>query len=430
PSVPDDLAGYWVLDQIKETVREGGHKIVNLSLGPTLAVEDDMEPNRWTSELDQLAWDNDVLFVVAAGNDGDADREAGLHRVQVPADMANGLTVGACDAPSPAAKWSRAPYSSMGPGRHGNRVQPMGVQFGGASSQMFNVLRTDGTFLEAAGTSFAAPVVTHSLAELVNHLPRVNANVLRAFAVHFAERPRQHVKLRDEIGHGRLPLSFVDSLECNADEVHVLLIDDIQHGDLAGYQLPVPDAVSSQIKMRVTMVYSSPVDPTQPTEYTNAALELSFRPHQHRFTFKPPKGDNAKSVVLDLRSPDARALMTDGWSPSQEPATKTLSTAKGRTEQQLRDAGKWETIRTHQITLNPDEVDRPRLEVSYVARRAGGLDREPTEVPFAVLVTVTDPSSAGTLYDAVSAQFSALRPTQRATQRVRTRSASEQSIWR
>ena len=111
-----------MLDRIKEEVEQKGHRIVNLSLGPTLAVEEDMEPNRWTSELDHLAWERDVLFVVAAGNDGEADRATGLHRVQVPADMANGMAVGACDAPSPDAPWARAPYSSMGPGRHGSRV--------------------------------------------------------------------------------------------------------------------------------------------------------------------------------------------------------------------------------------------------------------------------------------------------------------------
>ena len=155
PHVPGDLEGYWVLDRIKEAVETKGHRLVNLSLGPTLAVEDDMEPNRWTSELDALAWDRDVLFVVAAGNEGDQDRATGLHRVQVPADMANGLAVGACDAPSPQTPWGRAPYSSMGPGRHGARVQPLGVQFGGVDNRMFNLLRADGSFLEATGTSFA-----------------------------------------------------------------------------------------------------------------------------------------------------------------------------------------------------------------------------------------------------------------------------------
>ena len=421
PNIPGDLEGYWVLDRIKETVEQGDHKLVNLSLGPTLAVEDDMEPNRWTSELDQLSWDNDVLFVVAAGNDGDQDRASELHRVQVPADMANGLAVGACDSPAPDKPWSRAPYSSMGPGRHGARVQPLGVQFGGVDSRLFNVLRADGSFLEALGTSFAAPVTTHALADLVTRLPRVNSSILRAFVTHFSERPRQHVKLRDEVGYGRQVLSYEDALDCGPDEVHVLVVDEIERGDLLGYQIPVPHGAGSDLQMRLTLAYASPIDPTQPTEYTSASLEMLLRPHQSIHSFRAPKGLDDKNQNHDLRSDDARALMTAGWTPSQEPVTRSLGAPKGSTEAQLRDSGKWETVRHHRVTLKAGETEMPRIELSYVARRAGALDNSPTKVPFAILMSITDAAEAGTLYDAVRSEHRALLPAERARVRVRTR---------
>jgi subtilisin family serine protease len=425
PDTPGDLEGYWVLDRIKETVEQGRHKLVNLSLGPTLAVEDDMEPNRWTSELDQLAWETDVLFVVAAGNDGNEDRVAGLHRVQVPADMANGLSVGACDAPAPDKPWTRASYSSMGPGRHGARVQPLGVQFGGVDSRLFKVLRVDGSFLEASGTSFAAPVTMHAISDLVTRLPRVNSSILRSFVTHFAERPRQHVKLRDEVGYGRHPLSFEGALQCEPDEVHVLFADEIERGDLLGYQIPVPRAVISDLELRLTMAYASPIDPTQPTEYTSASLELLLRPHQaiHRFT--PPPGLEVKGQTLDLRSSEARALLTAGWTPSQEPVTRALGAPRGSSETQLRDSGKWETVRHHRVTLRAGETEAPRLEVSYVARRAGALDNSPTKVPFAILLTIRDMSGAGTLYDVVRADHRILLPADRPRARVRVRGGSD-----
>ena len=81
PYSAGDLDGYWILDRIKETLAEDRHKLVNLSLGPTLAVEDDMEPNRWTAELDQLAWERDIVFVVAAGNKGKKHPHAGFYKV-------------------------------------------------------------------------------------------------------------------------------------------------------------------------------------------------------------------------------------------------------------------------------------------------------------------------------------------------------------
>lgn len=428
PRIPGDLEGYWVLDRIKETVKDKGHRIVNLSLGPTLAVEDDMEPNRWTSELDQLAWERDVLFVVAAGNDGDQDQATGLHRVQVPADMANGLTVGACDAPAPEAPWKRAFYSSMGPGRYGARVQPLGVQFGGSDVKLFDVLRADGTFLEATGTSFAAPVTTHALSDLVTKLPRVNSSVLRAFATHFAERPPQHRKLRHEVGYGRQPLSYDDILDCEPNEVHVLYVDEIERGDLLGYQLTALDAESSSLDVRLTIAHASPVDPTQPTEYTSASLELVMRPHHRIHTFTPPKGASGKSRDLEIDSEEARTLLAQGWKPSQEPASKSLKAATGLAEVKLRDSGKWETVRHYRTTLKPGEVESPRIELSYIARRSGALDNSPTKVPFAILTSVIGDRSTD-VYDRARSQFSALRPAQRPRTRLRARSSGQVPHW-
>lgn len=430
PDEDGDVEGYWVLDQIKAAVEQGGHKLVNLSLGPTLAVEDDLEPNRWTSTLDQLAWENDVLFVIAAGNDGDADRATGLHRVQVPADMANGIAVGACDAPAPLKPWGRAPYSSIGPGRHGARIQPLGVQFGGVDNRLFDVVRADGSFLEASGTSFAAPVTTHALADLVTRLPRVNSSVLRAFITHFAEPHRSHVKLRDELGFGRHALSLEDALECGPDEAHILIIDEIERGDLLGYQVPVPSGPKGNIDLRITLAYATPVAPTEPTEYTNAALELLLRPHHQMYMLTPPRSavDKPKPVAIDLRSDRARQLLVSGWTPSQEPVSKTLGAPKGASETQLRESGKWETVRYHKTGFKTGQLELPRLELSYVARRAGAIDNAPTKVPFAMLISVTDKDEGGTLYEAVRSQHQALVPAHRPRGRVRTRS-SEDPHW-
>jgi len=429
PFDPGDLDGYWVLDRIKDTLADDRHKLVNLSLGPTLAVEDDMEPNRWTAELDQLAWERDVVFVVAAGNHGDQDRQTGLHRVEVPADMANAVSVGSCDIPAPHRPWSRAPYSSMGPGRAGRRTQPLGVQFGGVDQRMFDVLRADGTFLEASGTSFSAPLVTHALADLTTRLPRVNSSVLRAFAVHFAERHRAFIAKRDELGFGRLPLTFADVMECTPDMVHVLYVDQISRGDILGYQLPWPRTFGGSAKMSVTLAYASPVEPTQPTEYTSASLELTLRPNRNMFRFSPPKGSSEPARTTDLTSVEARNLLTSGWTSGQEPVTKTLSGSASLNEADLRDSGKWETLRHHRVSFAAGEVNDPRLEIRYVARRAGALDGSPTEVPFALLVTITDPAHGGALYDEVAAQFAALRPVQRVAGRVRLRGGRENSWY-
>lgn len=419
PLIPGDLDGYWVLDEIIKVVSSNEYSIVNLSLGPELATEDTSEPNRWTSELDQLAWEQDVLFVVAAGNDGAEDEATGLNRVQVPGDMVNGLTVGACDADPPTHPWARAPYSSVGPGRHGNRVQPAGVQFGGIENDPFPVLQSDRSFWETWGTSFSAPLLTHALGDLATRLPQVTPSVLRAFAVHYAERHRSFRRLVNEVGHGRLPLSFETLLTSSADEAHVLFVDRIERGELLGYRIPAPAKPTGDIELSLTLAYLSPVEPSEPTEYTRASLETVLRPHQRMHSFRPPDGTNARSSTLDFTSADALRLMSEGWTMSQEPISKSLGAAPGSSEQRLRDAGKWETVRHHRVKLKKEDIDQPRLELSYVARRTGSLDRSPTEVPFALLVSLRDLSAAGTLHGHVAAQFPVLAQLPAAAAQVR-----------
>lgn len=418
-----DVHGYWVLDQIVKVIREKRHCIVNLSLGPVMAVEDDQEPDLWTSTLDELAWEHDILFVVAAGNFGESNRALGLHRVQVPADMANGISVGASDYAQPQRPWGRAPYSSMGPGRQGSRVQPICLQFGGVEDvNEIPILKADGKFLSSWGTSFAAPLVTHALSELVTQIPSYNPNVLRAFTAHFAERHPKHKKLQDEVGFGRAPLSFEPHLICTPDEVHVLYTDSINRGELLGYQVPIPAGASSNLELRITLAYASPINSAEPTEYTRASIELAFRPHEQIFNFRPPAGQSGRTQTLDQRTREALNLIGQGWKESQEPVTKGLGSKGPTPEAKLRDDGKWETVRHTRIQLGVAEYQNPRLEATYISRQAGGaLDSTPSSVGFAILISVFDKSKSGSLYDQVAAQFAALRPIQRIRPRLQVR---------
>jgi len=414
PSPEDDFEMYWVLERIKEKVVEGGYQIVNLSMGPDQPVEDDAEPHLWTSQLDQLAWEYDVLIVAAVGNNGSEDQEAGLNRIQVPADMANGLSVGACDAPAPVTKWDRAPYSPLGPGRQGNRVQPTGLQFGGVAERPFPAIMANGRLVQDQGTSYSAPVVTHAIAELARHLPQPTASTLRAFVAHFAERPSRAYKRRqNEVGHGRLPLSFLEALDCEPDQLHVLYVDEIERGQTLGYQVPIPNSWQEDLSMGITLAYLSPVEPSQPTEYTQASLDLILRPNHLAYNLNPPAGIQKKPIKLQIGSPEAVALLESGWTPSQEPVAKPLTEFGTKHESDLRVAGKWETLRRYTLKLSGQEIAEPRFELSYLARRAGGLQSHALSVPFSLIVTLEDKSRQGTLYDRAVAQYQALVPVSR-----------------
>ena len=418
--IPGDLAGYWILDRIAAAVRENDNGIVNLSIGPERAMEDSHEPDRWTSELDHLAWEHNVLFVVAAGNGGAQSQDLGLHRVQVPGDMVNGITVGACDVLPPNRPWNRADYSSMGPGRHGNRVQPTGVQFGGTDETPFEALRIDGSLVPTAGTSFAAPLVTHALADLATRLPVATPSVLRTFAVHYADRHPHWRKRLNEVGYGRFPLEFAPLLESGAHEVHVLFVDEIDRHSPVGYRLPLPDDTPGALEFRMTLAYLSPVEPTEPTEYTSASIDMLFRPHDSVFRFRPPETLGLlKSIECDLRSEQASQLLQDGWRMSNLPITKPLAPARDSTEPSLRDAGKWETTRHYRFSMSAETVRRPLLELRYLARHGGRLSNLAETVPFAVLISIVDKLPDSQLHDRVRAQFPVLRPVSRA--RIRPR---------
>jgi hypothetical protein len=136
---------------------------------------------------------------------------------------------------------------------------------------------------------------------------------------------------------------------------------------------------------------------------------------------RPPKGVDAKSVPLAITSDEAHELLNQGWLHSQEPVTKGLGSTNRRAETQLRDGGKWETLRHSRINLRAEDISLPRLEVSYIARRAGTLEDGPSTIPFAILVTVSDRSNNGNLYDLTAKQFVTLRPVQRVVSRLRIR---------
>ena len=403
----EDIHSYLVLDRIAEVLTHKHYPIVNLSLGPDVCVEDTSEPNRWTSTLDRIAYEHDILFVVAAGNNGAEDESTGLNRVQSPADMANCISVGACDHPHDD-NWDRTWYGAVGPGRSGSRIQPNGVQFGGdvAAGAPFLGLHSNRQLQETEGTSFACALTTNSVSRLATLLGSEwkSQNVLRACATHFATR-HPDGEVRVETGHGRFLLDYTSVLECEPNEVHLLYQGTLHRFDLLSFALPVtPSIVSGNVALRMTMAFASPVEPTQAIEYTQATIEPVFRPHADKFRFTK----ETKSKVLDVRS-DADAatkLMAEGYEISGHPVSKSLPGTQG-SEVELREGGKWETVRRFDLSMRAASLLDPRLDLSYIARESGLLQTSAVPLDFTLLVSVRAPR-IDTLYADVEASFPVL----------------------
>ncbi|MGY0461448.1 S8 family peptidase [Kitasatospora sp. cg17-2] len=407
PGEDTDVAElYWLLDRIEEQVTASDAILVNLSLGPEVVV-DDGEPHRWTAKLDQIAYEQDVLFVVAAGNNGEEDYES--NRIQVPADMVNGLSVGSCDLPHPLPLWSRASYSAVGPGRPGARIQPTAVSFGGDEQAPFSRLMGNGKISFHWGTSYAAPMAVHGLAKLSSELgDRCSASALRAFAVHFSEA-HPDINSELEVGHGRLRGDYSDVLECGSQEVTVLYQASVDRDQLLGFQLPVPESLNrGNVRIRWTLSFASLTDPTEAVEYTKSGIEPTFRPHASIYSFRDPDAPQRSVKVDILRDPDkVLELVESGWKQSQNPVTRTQKTGPRASEASRRRGGKWETILQGQDRLRASSLWRPRLDIEYFAREGGALLHNSTPVDFSLLVTVE--STAGLpVYQQARSSFSVL----------------------
>ena len=122
---------YEIIDIIEKVVPKNKDiKIYNISFGPPGPILDD-SISRFTYALDKLAYEEDVLFVVAVGNDG----ENILNRIQAPADLVNGLGIGAYTYEG--RNLSRAKYSCIGNGREGAKMKPDLLAFGGCNNHPF-----------------------------------------------------------------------------------------------------------------------------------------------------------------------------------------------------------------------------------------------------------------------------------------------------
>jgi hypothetical protein len=408
-SVPPDVDLIWVLDQIEDTLQRTSHRIVSLSLAPAFSCEADEEPHIWTSRLDELAAERGILFVVAVGNNGEDDASAGLNLVQVPSDMANGLAVGACNVSPPTTPWGRTPYSAVGPGRAGGVVRPTGLCFGGDAGRLFCGVQPGGGLGVGRGTSFAAPNAVRGLATLAAAFgrSRFSPDLLRTFAVHFAEQSKA-VPV-SEAGYGRMLEEYDPTFDLVPEEVTILYEDQVDRGSSISLPIPLPTDVldNRNVEIRWTITFTSPVDPADAVDYTLRGVDLKFRPHSRRFRLAKPGVRGGVVLNVDTESARFLELLQDGWQPSIAPVTESPNRVK--TESVLRDEGKWETIVRNSLRKRGTGFHLPQVELTYLSREGGALTHIADPLEFVMLASVRAPRGVA-LYDRVRQDYRVLTP--------------------
>lgn len=405
-NVPPEDEPYWFLEQIQPVLESGDHRVISLSYGPEVTVDEDEVPDVFTATIDELAFEHDLSVYNAVGNNGlPILSPLGADRVMAPADAVNAVGVGACDDPHPAANVRRADYSCVGPGRHGLALQPVGLAFGGTGEVGFSGAEPGGGMQVDHGTSYATPSVARAAATLTAQALAsdavVDASLRRAMLIHYAAQlSRNDLEQR---GHGLLPADLRPLLNCPTNVATVVVHDRIPRGETFAYPLPYPTTgLTGNMLLRRTVSFLSPTDPTDPFDYTLAGLKCFFRPNICAYRWTSP--DKSETQVYDTRvhATQIAAIEAEKWTKSANPVTHGTSGAV-RSQFTERERAHWETVRHYQLGIRGSSLHQPEIWLQCFERDRGQLvpKAQGSSLDFAVLMTVQGAREQLPVYDAV-----------------------------
>lgn len=399
----DHLELYGVIDSIEDVVPRliPQVRVINLSFGPAGPISNAI--SRFTFALDRMAYTHGKLFVTAVGNWGDKPNVAN-RRIQVPSDAVNTLSVGSFGRNPRTAARVTAPYSCIGPGRPGALTKPDIVAFGGTPQSPFFVSDGVGNIVGSYGTSFAAPLVSRSAAEILARCTSLSPVAARALIVHSSQRSKDVASH----GHGFIDSTYDEMVACTPTRVSI-----IYDGILSPkktyrlpFLLPTKFKQTSRCHFAWTIVYVPDVDGNCHDEYTVCGLEVHFRPNANMYDWSPPKGKPGRSMPLHSIE-DAKkiaGLKAAGWTRSILPTSSTQS----QSEAQRRTRGsKWETTVCGQKNRDKSVYDSA-LTVSVVPR--GPWESvDAVSARYSAVLTMYIPKYTGDLYAEVEAEFPQLQ---------------------
>lgn len=374
---------YEALDRICDILDADSHEFANLSIGPDLPITDD-DVHAWTTRLDEKLSSGKVLMTVAVGNNGELDEASGNARIEVPGDAVNALSVGACTKPAEDSDWDKAPYSALGPGRMPGKIKPEVLDFGGSDDRPFGLFDpVSKRRVEAMGTSFAAPNALRKCILLRKKYPELKPLALKALLVHFAVRKNVgHDENR--YGHGALAAEMDRFVVCDDNEMSVVYQGNLDPKKYIKVPIPVPENLTGNIRLRVTLCFATGVNAESPGNYTKSAIEVLFRPDMDKATKDPTR-------------------------PKAKPF---FDKKKYATEDELRREGlKWSTVMTDEKMFNAERtIEEPFLELHYVARDGVERDDDAQPIPYAMVITIIAPKTPD-IYERVLQRYATkIRP--------------------
>jgi hypothetical protein len=353
--------------------------------------------------LDRIARDNDVIFVVAAGNllpvtsrppwpvrAEDALAMLAAYSVDdqhitAPSDHVLGITVGALNPSGIDGHVPLMPttYTRRGPGIGGAR-KPDLAHVGGARVQGTNQtglksLSSHCEGVEDCGTSFAAPLTSTTLATL-DHLlgGRASRETLLALPIHRAKRPGalesnpiKHIA-RDFVGFGIAPVTDV-ILNDAPHSVTLVFAEALLRKQKLDFSFVWPKSLvnedgSCRGKADVTLCFTPPIDP----DHREEAIRVQLEAHLHQEKLNKDTGELT-------------------WESRAEPDGGQLPSGTSRSESNLIKSGmKWSPVKRFHTLMTEGRGNTSNWKVSIDSLVRAGATFPTKGINFSLILTISD----------------------------------------
>ena len=376
-------------------------RIFNFSFNTKERVSSD-EYSPYARILDGIAENNDVIFVISAGNTGlnDSRREwssdhseaisalafAVNDKIKTPAESCRNISVAALNPPGMDKVVPFAPsnYSCRGPGmRVGLKpelahVGGSGTKTPGGGHGLYSV-DTSGRLIDGCGTSYAVPHVAKTLASIIQSIEGdVSRETLIALLVHHASLPevltdKQFKDVAKQLVGFGMPSSSIDILEGSEHSITLLFADRVRDGHKMSFKFVWPPSLVKNGKCygyaKLTLVSTPPFDYRFGSEFVRINIKGYLR----------QEGKNNKDDE-DKENYEGRLKFI--YLPE-------TSSRKLYEKDQIEHAFKWSPIKVSEGKFKgKGRSANWKLVIEYLTRDGESLPDN--GVPFTALLTISD----------------------------------------
>lgn len=385
-----------------DTAKEkSGARIFNLSMNQTLQTPGEEWYSIAAQKLDEIADELDIQFVISAGNLSSANKRdtwvAGDptqniayilpdHIALPPAESLRGISVMALNP----ANMSPSSYTRVGP-MYKAGIKPDLSYIGGEDDYELTTVNMGGEKVKTCGTSMSTPLVAKILASLDNKIDGYTSlEVLKALLIHNTSYPDIiEDETYDEVRKNLYGFGIPSSSDAILTE------------DAYSFTFVVADNISSDKKLSMAFPWPDSLKRPDGTCRGDIKLTLVSRP-----TIDSSYGEELvrENITAYLRACDnngnKRSLLSFAFSG--------IGADEAREEENLiKDSFKWNPIKVSFAKLQRRKIiGDVFLEIEYLSR--DGVSSNFDGVPFAAVLTITDPQKVAHVNVDMKAQMQAI----------------------